>query len=113
MALNPCSQSLAKHLRIGQSGKIEALSRTGERLLEVLRPNATVRVEFRKKLLRLARRLARLPKFEQREIVPEWFGYPDNLPDLAKLRPPKNTRPGGVRASHFELNEADELPTYY
>ena len=113
VALNPCSQSLADHLRIGQSGEIEALIETGERLLEELRPNARVRVEYRKKLLHLAKRLADLPDADQREIVPEWFGYPTDPPDLSSLRPPENSRPGGIRSSFFERSEAGELPPYY
>ena len=35
------------------------------------------------------------------------FGYPDDLPDLAALRPPGgNARPGGVAASAFALRVA-------
>jgi hypothetical protein len=38
------------------------------------------------------------------------LGYPDNLPDLSRLRPPRNTRPEGVAKSFFARRKRGELP---
>jgi hypothetical protein len=39
--------------------------------------------------------------------------YPDNLPDLASLRPPHNTRPQGVRDSFRARRDRGRLPETY
>jgi hypothetical protein len=39
--------------------------------------------------------------------------YPDNLPDLASLRPPQNTRPQGVRESFRARRDRGQLPETY
>ncbi len=40
-----------------------------------------------------------------------WFGWPDELPDLAALRPPGgNALPAGVATSHHARRLRGELP---
>ena len=42
------------------------------------------------------------------------MGFPDDLPDLARLRPPGgNTRPEGVQSSHFARKKTGVLPQTY
>jgi hypothetical protein len=42
------------------------------------------------------------------------LGYPDDLPNLARLNPPGgNSLPAGVHASHFARRARGELPATY
>ena len=41
------------------------------------------------------------------------MAYPDDLPDLAKLRPRQNWKPEGIAKSHFARRERNELPEAY
>ena len=48
------------------------------------------------------------------EILHWCLGYPDDLPNLFLEKVPKsNTRPEGIRESHYERKQRDELPEYY
>ena len=48
------------------------------------------------------------------ELYQQLMGYPDDLPNLSRLRPPRgNTRPAGVSQSHFARRERGELTTTY
>ena len=47
------------------------------------------------------------PEFER------LMGFPADLPDLAKLKPPENSRPGGVSDSYFAKRTRGELPSTY
>lgn len=40
-------------------------------------------------------------------------GFPDDLPDLAKLRPPSNSRPEGVGVSWYAKRQKGQLPASY
>jgi hypothetical protein len=47
-------------------------------------------------------------------IFVDKFGYPKDLPDLDKPRPPDgNTRPEGIRESHLARKDRSELPEVY
>ena len=42
------------------------------------------------------------------------MGFPDDLPNLAALRPPGgNARPEGIEESYFRRRERGELPAMY
>jgi len=42
-----------------------------------------------------------------------FMSYPDDLPDLAKLRPPQNSKLEGLAKSHFARKARNELPDPY
>lgn len=47
-------------------------------------------------------------------VLAEVLGFPSDLPDLSKLRPPGgNTKPDGIEQSHFRRRERGELPETY
>jgi hypothetical protein len=85
---DPCSESYSRHLRINEDGTVDALTVHGKILVDTLKLGA--RHEFRK-----------------------WFGFPDNLPDLRKMRVPSNRRPRGVNQSYYVLREVGTLPETY
>jgi hypothetical protein len=48
------------------------------------------------------------------DLYRKLMGFPNDLPDLQKLKPPGgNLRPGGVAASFHARQERDELPETY
>jgi hypothetical protein len=40
-------------------------------------------------------------------------GFPEDLPNLGRLRPPKNTRPGSVKISWYAKRERGQLAEAY
>ncbi|MDZ4406265.1 HNH endonuclease signature motif containing protein [Prosthecobacter sp.] len=108
---DPCKVSLASHLKLNlRSGRFLALTGQGEQLIEYLRLNAQDRVDDRCFHLLIFQSID--PRI--RKALPLKFGYPPDLPDLSKLRPPQgNSRPEGVMMSHFARYHRKELPLYY
>jgi HNH endonuclease len=105
---DPCRTSLAKHLR-HRSGVFIGLTPQGRRLVEYLRLNLAERVRVRLHHLGLFEKQNRLSRADL-----ALFGYPADLPDLSKLKPPKgNSRPAGIKTSHFARQQAGLLPPYY
>jgi hypothetical protein len=48
------------------------------------------------------------------DLFVQVFGYPDDLPDLRRLRPPKgNTKPGSEETCYYALRERGELEEVY
>jgi hypothetical protein len=43
----------------------------------------------------------------------DWVRFPDDLPDLSRKDPPRNTRPHGVNESWFAKRARNELPIAY
>jgi hypothetical protein len=106
---DPCNSTLAKHLKQG-SGYFIASTPLGKRLIEYLRLNSPERVSNRLQYMLFFENRARLPH----KLLGLAFGYPADLPDLARLKPPKgNSRPAGVKTTHFARKRASKLPPYY
>ncbi len=48
------------------------------------------------------------------ELYRRWMCFPDDLPDLSRLRPPGgNSRPDGLAQSHLARRQRGELPATY
>jgi hypothetical protein len=105
---DPCRTGMARHLK-HQSGIIIGLTSAGKRAVKVLELNKDDRPRFRRDFLR---------PFEKQHLLDpdelDKFGYPSNLPDLSKLKPPRgNSRPAGIGMSHFARKAKKKLPPYY
>ena len=69
--------------------------------------------------------IRKMPKFKSLPIIAitakhngilyrELMGFPDDLPDLARLQPPEgNSRPDGVKKSCYAQRERKRLPKTY
>jgi hypothetical protein len=115
---DPCAECFAALLRIRDDGTVEGLTPTGQRMVLILDLNGGRRPEYRGRLLDALRSIqqnaAKGPPEQIERQLRAWFGYPDDLPDLAPLRPPEgNTRPGGIHQSHFRRRQRGELPAIY
>jgi hypothetical protein len=58
-------------------------------------------------------RIAALAEERDAELFGRLVGFPDDLPDLGRLRPPRNTRPAGVDESWFARRRRGNRPAKY
>lgn len=104
---DPCATAYGSHLRVLADGRMEALSDQGQDLIDILDLNHPEQVQNRFYVLDIVRMLASFPAAESAERLRLLLGYPEDLPDLRRLRPPGgNTRREGVSRSHMRLARA-------
>lgn len=108
--LDPTREPLGEHVRIDQDGIIVPLTENGWRLIRILHLDGEDATRWRRKLLELLRRaLAKSPV--NMAVLQQWFGFPEELPDLAALRPAGgNTRPTGIISCYHEQRRRGVLP---
>jgi hypothetical protein len=84
---------------------------TGEaqRPIDVLTLNSTSWVQWRLSWIRIVELAAE----HDVDLFHQLMGFPDDLPDLRRLRPPANSRPEGIDESYFARRARGELPDYY
>jgi hypothetical protein len=100
----------AQQLRLRPDGSLQPCSADAEALVFKLDLNAPRMVAWRL----LWNRLVELVGQHDANLFQQLMGYPIDLPDLARLRPPGgNLRPAGVDASHFARRARGELPAVY
>ena len=86
----------------------------GRELIQICQLDRPRLTEFRRRMLTLSRLLRRRQVADTLELRRKYFGYPDNLPRLATLRPPSgNSRPAGVSVCFFERRRLGTLPEFY
>jgi hypothetical protein len=100
----------AQNLRMQPDGSLRPFSPDAEALVLKLDLNAPRMISWR--LLWV--RLIDLARERDANLFLQLMGYPNNLPNVARLRPPGgNSRPAGVSASHFARRARGELPAIY
>ena len=107
---DPTLALISSSLTVEADGRLSAQTEEARFLVRVLDLNDPMFVAWRMRMIRIAA-LAR----EYDPALFEWLmGYPDDLPNLATLRPPGgNTRPEGIVESHFERRNRGNLPNTY
>lgn len=106
---DPCKVPLGKCIRVAGDGSISARNRTGRLLIRTLRLDNDDYTRMRGLIIGILRTL----------YVNGWvhfasmMSFPNDLPDLASLRPAGNTRPAGVEKSFHSLRAKGECPTLY
>jgi hypothetical protein len=58
-------------------------------------------------------RIIEIAAENDRALLCELLGYPEDLPDLKSCRAPENTRREGINESFFARRERGELPEIY
>ncbi len=112
--LDPCRISMSKHLRIKEDGTIQAITSEAIEHVQVLQLDDPILTTYRSLWLRTLRRLQALPDEESKALLRHWLGFPDDLPNLAVLRPPEgNTRSDGIALCYHEQRQAGRLPAIY
>jgi hypothetical protein len=114
LPLDPVRDACAEHLRIAATGIAEPLTDAGHRLVELCHLNRPVLVEFRREFLQLLDLLNSLDDPRAVGALRSLLGFPQDLPDLARLRPPGgNSRPEGIQESSLAKRQRGELPPTY
>jgi len=107
---DPCLALTAATVTVDLNGTIRGHTTEARRLIRVLALDAPPATEFRvlwNSIVMLAR------QFDP-ELFQRLLGFPDDLPDLRRLRPPGgNIHPEGVEQSWYACRERGELPETY
>jgi hypothetical protein len=107
---DPCKTAYGKCVKVHPDGTIEALNEDGEILIEILRLNNEDYTRFRRLMIDTLRSLA----IHDRQTYVLWMRYPEDLPDLSRLRPPGgNSRPAGVNESFYARRIRNVLEETY
>jgi hypothetical protein len=104
---DPTQTLLSGTVVVQDDGTLVASTPAAAELLELLHLNYRTLCQRRQLLM------AAVKVFREREpeLYRRWMGFPDDLPDLSRLRPPGgNLRPEGVAQSHLARRERGELP---
>lgn len=105
---DPCQLSLQDSIRVHEDGQIEGLNQNGTRIIKVLALEDPNWVTWRRMLIETLKALSFRP-----ELIKSWLGFPDDLPDLARMHPSGNSRPLGVSTSYFSQRCVGSLPEVY
>ena len=107
---DPCATLTAEHVRVKANGTIEGLTREARKTIRVLALDSESCNRWR----RLWLRNMELAAEHSRDQYVQLMGFPDDLPDLSRLRPPVgNSRPEGIEQSYFAQRQRGELPETY
>jgi hypothetical protein len=111
---NPYQVAYGQHLRVEENGQVEMLSREGLAIVQILKLNAPLYVEFRRDILALLHACTESDNPHLRTQQSSLMRYPTDLPDLRALRPPGgNTLPDGIDTSYYRLRLRGNLPDLY
>lgn len=112
--LDPCVHPYGSHIRVNNDGTVTALTARGRILIDTFRLDRAEAIELRREKFTYFHWLQRNPTDPQIEPwIRQNFYYPDDLPDLRKKKPPRNSRPQGVARCYFALRESGKLPESY
>ncbi len=93
-----------------ESGFLKGLTFDAIEMIDTLALNRTCSMRFRRVWLAVIR----MASERDPELLMQFLGYPDDLPNLSLLRPPGgNTRPEGIAESAYERRRAGTLPESY
>jgi len=99
---DPCQALVHDEVWVNDDGTIEARTTAAWKLIRVLGLDTPEYTEFR--VLWLG--IVQLAEQHDTKLFRRLMGFPDDLPDLSRLRPPGgNTRPEGVEESYFAQRE--------
>jgi hypothetical protein len=107
---DPTAVLLAPGVHVTADGTLHADSPEAARLIDLVGLNRPRLREFRGLWIRIVQ----LAAVAEPDLYRRLLSFPDDLPDLQRLRPPGgNTRPAGITASHFARRQAGALPATY
>jgi hypothetical protein len=107
---DPLRVLLDESVQLQPNGTLLGKTPEAAKLLEMLQLNSP---ESRRRR-RLMMRVIRPAEEHDPALLQDLLGFPDNLPDLSRLHPPKgNRRPAGVSRSHFARRSRGTLPSTY
>jgi hypothetical protein len=107
---NPLTALTAAVVRVNADGTIQADDNSeAARLIELLGLDSQEYTKLRKLWIDIVA----LARQKRQELYQRLVGYPDDLPNLRRRKPPGNSRPAGVDQSAFARHQRGELPSSY
>lgn len=106
---DPWSLLRSPNLRVLSDGSVDSEVLEVNRLILQLDLNSPRMKEFRIMFMRIVDLAAKQDPWLYKKLT----GFPEDLPDLSKLRPPKNSRKDGIWQSSYMRRERGELPPEY
>ncbi len=107
---DPFAVMTGARVRTMPDGNVIGIDAAAIRLILQLDLNSPRMVEWRI----IWMRIADLAKDRDPRLLQKLIGFPENLPDLRRLRPPAgNARPRGILASWAALAKQGDLPDHY
>jgi hypothetical protein len=107
---SPERHLIGDNVVVDEDGRISGNAPEARRLISLLGLNGAEYTEFRSIWLSIIA----LTKQHDTELYNKLMGYPDNLPNLATLRPPGgNSRPDGIERSCLAQQKQGKLPVTY
>ncbi len=98
------------HVRVSEDGRLHADTPEAGALIEILGLHLEEAVEFRMTWIGIIALAAE----NDPDLYRRLMGYPNDLPNLASLRPPDgNSRPEGIQQSSFAARQNGTLPETY
>jgi len=115
LLIDPTEVSFADHLEVQADGTMLHKTAQGFKVIELLHLNKHDPLRTRKARIKLLNLKRKYPlDAEIHDLYLDAFGYPSDLPDLARRRPPLgNSLDHNVKDCYFERNERKELPDVY
>lgn len=100
----------SKTVVIGTDGSIRGLTETAQELIHLMQLDIKSYRRRRKMIIDIVA----LAKEFQPSLYRELMGYPEDLPNLSKLKPPRgNLKPEGILASAYSRRQRGSLPERY
>lgn len=112
--LDPCQVAFSEHFQIDDEGRISGISPPAQDMIDLLHLDENPALATRKRALRVLKLKAKYPDDPDIDaLLVEYFGFPEDLPDLRSLRPKSNTRKAGIDNCHYERKKKGVLPETY
>jgi HNH endonuclease len=108
---DPCVAMIGTRIKAMHDGTIQGMDVAATRMIEALDLNSPRLVDWRITWMRIVELAS---EKADRELLKSLTGFPADLPQLQRLRPPDgNARPAGISESWAALALRGELPDYY
>jgi hypothetical protein len=106
---DPVAVLTAANVQVTEDGGLHTASADAACIIEILGLDTQEATEFRMTWIGIVALAARCHADLYRRLM----GFPADLPDLQRLRPPANRRPAGVTACWHACRKRSELPETY
>jgi hypothetical protein len=106
---DPLTVLNSSSVTIGWDGAIESEHSSVQRLIRQLDLNSPRLRKWRMMWMRIVN----LAQQHDPELYRQLTGFPTDLPDLRRLRPPTNSRPDGLEMSWYAKRQRGQLPDAY
>jgi hypothetical protein len=110
---NPIRELTRDSLTVHEDGTIECHSKQAQKIVRTLGLDSSEYNEWRRLMIGIIAMAAATNTGKHKHLFKDLMGYPNDLPDLGRKSPAKNSRSKGLAESALERRKRDELPDIY